>query len=225
MATNSKQGESRRMTRGAAKLAKIQLPEYKDSDSKEWTWCLLCMGNKRPGFYTSSALKEHYAKRHKRHFGCRPVPTSMGELLTNEFCVTCGFYVSDMIEHQATAHVPAPESVDFQESGHNLISTCTSLDFAAVQTPEQTKRDQTPSISSENIQEQGHEDPVSDEEEIYRGVPEHQYNTQERDGKIKYLCYGCFLWYTDKYEIDRHFYLRHLVDEKKWPEDFPPLFR
>ena len=229
MATNSKRGESQRMTRGAAKLAKIQLPEYQDSDSKEWTWCPLCEGNKRRGFYTTRALKDHYAKRHNMHFDCGSVPTSMEELRTNDFCVTCRFHVSDMNEHQATAHVPAPDIEDFQESAYNLTSTTLDLhhgpqaDFTPVRTPEQTKLDPTPSISSENTQ--GLEDPVTDEEEIYRGVPEYQYNTQERDGKIKYLCYGCFLWYNTKYEIDRHFYLKHLVDEMRWPEDFPPLFR
>ena len=106
MAPNSKRSESRRMTRGAAKLAKIQLPEYKNSDWKNYTWCLLCVGNKRRGFYTTRTLKEHYAERHKRHFGRDPVPKSKGELRTNEFCVTCRFYVSDMIEHQTTVHVP-----------------------------------------------------------------------------------------------------------------------
>ena len=77
--------------------------------TNKWMWCLLCRGNKttkRPGFYTTGALKEHYGKRHKRHFGDDPVPKSKRELRTNRFCVTCGFYVSDMIEHQTTKHVP-----------------------------------------------------------------------------------------------------------------------
>ena len=65
-----------------------------------------------------------------------------------------------------------------------------------------------------------------EEEEIYRGIPEHQYNAWKgRCGRLKYLCYGCFVWFNDKFSIDRHFYLRHLCDEQKWPEDFPPLGR
>merc|ERR1712117_774651 len=65
-----------------------------------------------------------------------------------------------------------------------------------------------------------------EEMEVYRGVPEYQYNAwPDRSGRLKYLCYGCFVWFNDKFSIDRHFYLRHLCDEQKWPEDFPPLKR
>lgn len=71
-----------------------------------------------------------------------------------------------------------------------------------------------------NIEEQ------EEEEEIYQGVPENQHNAwRGRCGRLKYLCYGCFVWFNDKYSIDRHFYLRHLCDVQKWPEDFPPLGR
>ena len=67
---------------------------------------------------------------------------------------------------------------------------------------------------------------LGEEMEVYRGVPEHQYNAWPgRCGRLKYLCYGCFVWFNDKFSIDRHFYLRHLCDEQRWPEDFPPLVR
>ena len=66
MSPNSKQDESyRRMTRGAAKIAKVRLPEYQDSSMVTWTWCLLCKGSKRHGFYTKSSLLRHYVKQHE----------------------------------------------------------------------------------------------------------------------------------------------------------------
>ena len=55
----------RPMTRGAAKIAKVRLPEYQDSSMITWTWCLLCKGSRRAGFYTTTSLLRHYLKRHE----------------------------------------------------------------------------------------------------------------------------------------------------------------
>ena len=56
---------SRPLTRKAAKIAKVRLPEYQDSGMITWTWCLLCKGSRRAGFYTTSSLLRHYIKRHE----------------------------------------------------------------------------------------------------------------------------------------------------------------
>ena len=53
------------MTRGAAKIAKVRLPDYQDSSMITWTWCLLCKGSRRAGFYTTTSLLRHYLKRHE----------------------------------------------------------------------------------------------------------------------------------------------------------------
>ena len=66
MSPNSRQDKSsRRMTREAAKIAKVRLPEYQDSSMVTWTRCLLCKGSKRRGFYTKSSLLRHYVKQHE----------------------------------------------------------------------------------------------------------------------------------------------------------------
>ena len=108
MAPNAKQEESsRRMTRGAAKIAKVRLPEYKDSSMVTWTWCLVCKGSKRPGFYTKGTLRQHYLKHHELDFPSEKLPNSTRELrLNSNYCVSCNFYVSDLTEHQTTKHVP-----------------------------------------------------------------------------------------------------------------------
>ena len=108
MAPNSRQeSSSRRMTRGAAKVAKVRLPEYKDSSMVTWTWCLVCKGNKRPGFYSKATLRRHYVKQHELDFSSEKLPKSTRELhLNSNYCVSCDFYVSDLTEHQTTKHVP-----------------------------------------------------------------------------------------------------------------------
>ena len=108
MAPNSRIEDSpQRMTRGAAKITKVHLPEYKDSSMVTWLWCLVCKGSTRPGFYTKSSLRQHYAKHHELDFSSDKVPKSTRELrLNSNFCVSCQFYVSDLTEHQTTKHVP-----------------------------------------------------------------------------------------------------------------------
>ena len=97
----------RRMTRGAAKTAKLRLPEYKDSSMVTWLWCLVCRGSKRPGFYTKCDLRRHYVKHHELDFPSDKLPTSTRELrLNSNYCVSCNFHVTDLIEHQTMKHVP-----------------------------------------------------------------------------------------------------------------------
>ena len=107
-APSSRGGESSRpMTRGAAKIAKVRLPEYKDSSMVTWLWCLVCKGSKRTGFYTKGELRKHYAKHHELDFPSEKVPKSTRELrLNSNYCVSCKFYVSDLTEHQTMTHVP-----------------------------------------------------------------------------------------------------------------------
>ena len=43
-----------------------------------YTWCLLCTGKKRTGFYTNGTLRQHYAKKH--HLA---VPRPVHDVLTS----------------------------------------------------------------------------------------------------------------------------------------------
>ena len=71
--------ESPRLTRRAAKKAKVRLPEYKDSTSVTWLWCLVCKGSKKRGEFTKGALRRHYLKQHKLDFPSNELPTSKSD--------------------------------------------------------------------------------------------------------------------------------------------------